>query len=192
MLKCPQTAVSAKDVEERIKKTPGLRLEAVKVLPADEVRKFAKNVSDLNLYTMIRPYGHQPGMPIHPGYRLNILRYMEHYRPVGSQIVLYPPEYVKIELFVDAIVKAEYRYLEKLMDEDLRKWFAGYADVFGSEIVYGSLYAWLKERPYIRQIRSLDLSVKGTGARQNKEGDIWVAPNGIAMLGAVRHALSMV
>ncbi|MBR1629525.1 MAG: hypothetical protein IJ679_09750 [Lachnospiraceae bacterium] len=192
MLKRPRTAVSAKDVEERIQKTPGLRLEAVKVLSAEEVRQFARNVSDLNLYTMIRPYGHKPGEPIHPGYRLNILRYMEHYRPVGSMIVLYPPEYVKIELFVDAVVKAEYRHLERLLDKDLRKWFGGYADVFGSEIVYGSLYAWLRNRPYIRLLRSLDLSAKGTGAKQNKEGDIRMAPNGIAVLGEIRHAFSMV
>ena len=192
MLKRPRTAVTAKDVEDRIKRTPGLLLEAVKVLPAHEVRQFAKNVSDPNLYTMIRPVGHKPGAPIHPGYRLNILRYMEHYRPVGSQIILFPPEYVTIELFVDALARAEYRHLERQLDRDLREWFGAYADVFGSEIIYGSLYAWLGDRPYIRQLRSLDISVKGTGARQNKEGDIRLAPNGIAVLGNIRHALSMV
>ncbi len=191
LLKQPQTAVSAGDVEERIKRTPGLCLEAVKVLSVEEVGRFEKNASALNLYTMIRPYGHKPGEPLHPGYRLNILRYMEHYRPVGSQIVLYPPEYVKIEVFVDAVVRAEYRYVEILLEKDLQKWFGEFEDKFGCEIKQGILFAWIRKRPYILFLKSLDLSVKGTGARQNRDGDILIVPNGIAEFDCVHFVLSM-
>ncbi|MBR1634741.1 MAG: hypothetical protein IJ682_06745 [Lachnospiraceae bacterium] len=192
MMKHPRTAVTARDVEERIKKTPGLLLEAVKVLPVEEVQRFTKHASELDFHTMIRPYGHKKGMPLHPGYETNIRRYMEEYRPIGSSIVLYLPDYVEIELFVDAAAKPEYRHLERLLEEDLRGYFDRFADVFGSVIVYGSLYGWLAERPYIHRVRSLDIAVKGTGAVQSEEGDIILSPNGIAVLGRIRHALSMV
>ena len=192
MMKDPQTAVTARDIEERIKKTPGLLLEAVKVLPVEELQRFSKHASELDFHTMVRPYGHKRGMPIHPGYEINIRRYMEDFRPVGSNIVLYPPDYVEVELFVDAVARPEYRHLERLLKEDLHDYFGQFADVFGSVVAYGSLYGWLAGRPYIRRLRTLDMEVKGTGAIQNEEGDIILSPNGIAILGHIRHALSMI
>lgn len=191
LMKHPQTAVTARDVEERIKKTPGLLLEAVKVLPVEEVQRFSKHASELDFHTMVRPYGHKRGMPLHPGYEINIRRYMEDYRPIGSNIILYPPDYVEVELFVDAVARPEYRHLERLLEEDLRDYFGQFGDVFGSVILYGSLYGWLSGRPYIHRLRSLDMEIKGTGAVQNEEGDIILSPNGIAVLGRIRHALSM-
>ena len=117
---------------------------------------------------------------------------MEAYRPVGSRIVLYPPDYVEVELFIDAVTRPEYRELERLLEEDLQGYFDRFGDAFGKVILYGSLYGWLAGRPYIHRLRSLDMEYKGTGAVQNEEGDIILSPNGIAVLGRIRHALSMV
>lgn len=182
-------AVTARDYESYAGQTPGLMIESCKVLHTDDIRKFVKKVDETAVYMVVKPYVRSMGEWAEKNYAQNIKGCLEHYRMIGSRVVLFFPEYVEVEVYVEVTVKPQYHHIEDRVRQAVRDFFDTYKEEFGGVIAYSRLYGFLDSREFILGVRSLNMEYRGSGAKQNADGDILLSPYGIAVLKEVRAFL---
>ena len=188
-IKESKCAVTRQDYEKYARQTPGLMVESCKVLNPDDVRQFMKKIDETAVYMVVKPYAINMGESAKRSYTQNIKAYLERYRMIGSQIVLFFPEYVEMEVYVEVTVKPQYHHIEERVKQAVRDFFDIYKGEFGSVISYGRLYGFLDRKEFILGIRSLEMECKSIGIKRNTEGDILLSPYGIAVLKEVRTFL---
>ena len=181
-----ECAVTKQDYENYARQTPGLLLAGCKALSADAVRQFAKKTDETAVYLVVKPYVTKMGGYAKQSYIRNIKSYMEHYRMLGSRVFLFFPEYVGVEVYVEAAVKPQYLHVEERVRQSVQDFFDISKEEFGGVLSYSKLYGFLDRQDFIMGIRSLSMEYKGNGARQNADGDILLSPYGIAVLKEVR------
>lgn len=190
-LKKAECAVTKQDYEEYVMQTPGLMVESCKVLQTDKVRQFIKKTDETTVYLVVKPYGWKAGSQIGKSYAQNIKAYLERYRMIGSQIFIFFPEYVELEVYVEAVVKPQYLHVEERVRQAVRDFFDDYQEAFGSVIAYSRLYGCLDRQDFVLGVRSLSMDCRGNGAKRNIDGDILLSPYGIAVLKEVRAVLTI-
>jgi len=182
-LKKPDCAVTGSDYEEYAKKTPGLMIEGCKVLHIEDIRQFVKKVDETAVYLAVKPYSQEN--KIGNGFYRNIRNYLERFRLIGSRIYIFLPEYVYVEVYVEAAVKPQYLHYRESMEEAVREFFEGYRSRFGGTVGYSELYGYIDRQEFVTGIRSLNLDTKGNGVKRDKDGNILLSPNAVVQLGHV-------
>lgn len=190
-LKRAECAVTRQDYEEYVMQTPGLMIESCKVLQLDNVRQFMKKTDETTVYLVVKPYRWKMGSQIGKSYAQNIKGYLEQYRMIGSRIFIFFPEYVELEVYVEAVVKPQYLHVEERVRQAVQNFFDGYQEAFGSVIAYSRLYGCLDRQDFILGVRSLSMDCRGNGAKRNMDGDILLSPYGIAILKEVKAVLTI-
>lgn len=190
-LKRAECAVTEQDYEEYVMQTPGLMLESCKVLHIDKIRQFIKKADETTVYIVVKPYGWKMGSRIVRSYAQNIKGYLEHYRMLGSRNVIFFPEYVELEIYVEVVVKPQYLHVEEKVRQAVCEFFDGYREAFGSVIAYSKLYGYLDRQDFILGVRSLNMDCRGNGVKRNIDGDILLSPYGIAILKEVKAVLAI-
>lgn len=190
-LKEPECAVTDQDYERYVRQTPGLMIESCKVLSFKDIRQFIKKAEETAVHMVVKPYRWQKGSKIEDSYRQNIGRYLERYRMVGNPVILYFPEYVDVQVYVEAVVKPQYLKVEERVKQAVKQYLERYRNSFGSVVSYNGLYGYIDSQDFIVHIRSLSMEVRGNGARRNGEGDILLSPYGIAVLKGIKTSLTM-
>ena len=179
------------DYERYVRQTPGLMIESCKVLSFKDIRQFIKKAEETAVHMVVKPYRWQKGSKIEDSYRQNIGRYLERYRMVGNPVILYFPEYVDVQVYVEAVVKPQYLKVEERVKQAVKQYLERYRNSFGSVVSYNGLYGYIDSQDFIVHIRSLSMEVRGNGARRNGEGDILLSPYGIAVLKGIKTSLTM-
>lgn len=182
-------AVTKQDYEKYVRQTPGLMIEECKALSVHDVGQFMKQVDETGVYLVVKPYGQKLGSRTEERYARNIRGYLEHYRMLGSHIYILFPEYVELEVYVEAVVKPQYIHVEERVKMAVREFFDRNQQKFGSVISNGSLYGFLERQDFILKVCSLHMETRGDGVKRNVDGDIQLSPYGIAVLDKVRVLL---
>lgn len=185
-LRKPDCAVTGGDYEEYAKKTPGLMIEGCKVLQIKDIRRFVKKVDETAVYLVVKPYGQEEEGEIGNGFYLNIRNYLERFRLIGSRIYIFLPEYVYVEVYVEVVVKPQYLHYRERLEGVVRGFFDGYRSRFGGIVGYSELYGCIDRQEYVAGIRSLNLDTRGNGVKRDKDGNILLSPNAVALLKNVR------
>ncbi|MCI8377821.1 MAG: hypothetical protein HFH72_04785 [Lachnospiraceae bacterium] len=185
-----ECAVTKQDYERYVKQTPGLLIDGCKVLHFDEIRRFVKKTDETAVYLVVKPYGWKTGSRVEESYYRNIRNYLENYRMIGSRIFIFFPEYVEIEVYVEAAVKPQYLHIGERVRQKVRDFFDAYKGAFGGAVSYSRLYGFLDRQDFILEIHSLNLESRGGGVLRNAEGDILLPPYGAAVLKEVRMSLT--
>lgn len=190
-IKDSECAVTDQDYERYVRQTPGLMIESCQVLPLEDIRQFVKKAEETAVHMVVKPYQWKKGSQTEYGYRQNIKRYLERYRMIGSQVILYFPEYVEVQIYVEAVVAPQYLKVEERVRQTVRQFVDRYRNSFGSVVSCSGLYGFLDCQEFIVHIRSLSMDARGNGARRNGEGDILLSPYGIVVLKEIKTSLSM-
>ncbi|RKI44385.1 hypothetical protein D7V86_01570 [bacterium D16-51] len=189
-LKRAECAVTGRDYEEYVMKTPGLMIESCKILHLDHVRQFIQNVDEMTAYLVVKPYGWKKGSRIEDIYVQNIKNYLERYRMAGSQVFIFFPEYVELEVYTEVVVKPQYLHVGERVKQAVYSFFGSYQETFGSVIAYSKLYGYLDRQEFILGIRSLSMDCRGNSVKRSADGDIVLSPYGIAVLKEVKAVLT--
>lgn len=190
-IKGADCAVTEQDYERYVMQTPGLMIESCKVLHIDDIRQFIKRADETTAYLVVKPYGWKMGSQIGKSYAQNIKGYLERYRMIGSQLLIFFPEYVELEVYVEVMVKPQYLHVEERVRQAVCDFFDSYKEAFGSVIAYSKLYGFLDRQDFILGVRSLSMDSRGNGVKRNIDGDILLSPYGIAVLKEVKAVLTI-
>ena len=169
--KTPARAVTFEDFRQLILNAPGL---GVKDCCAYSVRPEANEVS----IAVLPP----PGEAV----KINLLRYLESRRLVGTRIRLVKPLEVRLRIYCEAVGKTQYPKGKKEVETAIRAFTESRR--LGQPFVRSSLYLILDELPCIRKINVLEVD-GGVRAAVNEHGDLMLPPFGYVVLEQLECAL---
>ncbi len=171
-----ERAVTAKDYEEVISCTPGLRIRKVKVFPPGEGENGMNAVVQLyisgNRFFRGRAYDE------------NIYRMLEKKKMLGSSICLKRPEYIRVSLQLEIRVKSRYADAGDRIRAQIGKYFEEHMD-FGKTIIYSKVFGYIDALPETAGICSLEIQAGGKGVERDDNRDIHIPFHGMPCLDEV-------
>lgn len=166
-------AVTLEDYEELVRRTPGLRIKKVKVFPS-------KNMEN-SLEIVVEPYTNGNRRLQGDGYDKNIMKYIGARKMLGTRIIIKKPEYIRIHVNLELVVKNHFRDTEERIRERIKIYFDRYMD-FGKTVSYSHLYGYIDSFPETERIEMLELQAMGRGVTKERSQDIQLPFCGIAYL----------
>lgn len=172
-------AVTDEDYEQLVRKVPGLRIQAAKVLAVkDEKDVQADNTINL----AIRPY-YESGMGLlGKGYKQNILAYLEGKRLLGTRICLHSPEYTEICVFAEISAQTQYLNVREEVCQSIAGFFKELEGEFGVFISRSSLYGRIDRLEGVMKIHMLSIEARGNRISRSRRGDVLLPPDGVLLL----------
>ena len=111
---------------------------------------------------------------------------------LGTEFKVVEPEYIKIRIYGDLELAAWYRDMEKYLKEKIQEYFKEFCSDFGSPILHSGLYGFIDGMQGVGRIRSLTIDAAGQGIRRNINGDVFLPPEGLAVLEQIQLSVSYV
>lgn len=172
-------AVTDEDYEQMVRKVPGLRIQAVKVLSAEDGQdEQEENVVNL----AIRPY-YENGMGLlENSYRKNILAFLEEKRLLGTKISLHSPEYTGISVFVEISARSQYLNVQDEVCQSITGFFRELEGEFGAFISRSSLYGLIDQLEGVMKIHMLSIEARGNRVSRSRRGDVLLPPVSVLLL----------
>ena len=178
------SAVTEKDYEKLVTQTPGLLIERAKIVKTDWERN--------RVVAAVKPWSKDKCPGLSRIYRNNILSFMEKRCLLGTEFKVVEPEYIKIRIYGDLELAAWYRDMEKYLKEKIQEYFKEFCSDFGSPILHSGLYGFIDGMQGVGRIRSLTIDAAGQGIRRNINGDVFLPPEGLAVLEQIQLSVSYV
>ncbi len=187
----PITAVSSDDYERLAKNTPGLVIMDAKVISAADVKRFRKNAEADAVHIVVEPYGYETNRYLEKIYEKNILNHIEPYRMLGTDVRIYFPAYVDVEVYAELSCTSVFLDMEERVRQVIEAYFDERQKRFGESIIYSNFYGYLLSQDFITQVRSLSISSKGLSAFYNRLGDLLIPPHAKVRFAGVKVSLSV-
>lgn len=169
--------VTTLDYEQRVRSTPGLRIESCKAFYRV---KDGQKQADRELSIVVKPYSLEKQPKLFPVYARNILRHIEKKRLLGVRIRLLSPVYIRLSVYLEVEVYPHYHLAESTVEHAVEEYLAPMREEFGKTVSYSGLYGYIDRLDCVCGIRSLMLEAKGNDVRRNTYGDLILPGNGIA------------
>lgn len=191
-LKQTVRAVTVADYEILAAATPGLRVMGVRAIPFyDPDSKVAGDKQTPATVTIVAlPYSKEP-FPQPDSHFLGAIRnYLENFRLITTKVKVIGPAYVKISVYVEAIVDSRRVNIEENVKvaieayfEGLRKGIAGGKPAFGQPVREAVLAMKIGEIAGVTHVTKLTLGVRNGDSYRDKYGNIVIPPQGLPYLG---------
>lgn len=178
-MKDPGRAVTEADYERLVQRTPGLRIQAVKVLKTGGE---GNGPEDHVVHVAVRPFCDMGEGVLSAAYRENILAFLEEKRLLGTRVSLCSPEYTEIGVYVEISAKPGYLKIREQVEEEIRGFFKKLEGIFGPFISRGSLYARLDQLEGVKKIHMLSIEARGNRVARSIRGDVRLPPAGVLLL----------
>lgn len=166
--------VSEKDYIETIKKTPGLMIDMVSVIPDKEYALYHNRVHTSDEVVVVKPYSKEKTPVLSDIYKKIIEKHIEPLRMINTKIQIVSPSYVGIEVHAKIHLKngaeSERNEIVKVLEEELS--YDKQKEAFGHAIVLGKVFTRLDALDGVKYIEQLSLERIGQGADKNARGDI--------------------
>lgn len=175
----PGRAVTGADYESLVRRTPGLRIQAVKVLKPDGD---GDGPEDNVVHVAVRPFCDMGEGVLSAPYRKNIMAFLEERRLLGTRISLCSPEYTEIGVYVEISAKPGYLRIREQVGEEIQGFFKKLEGTFGPFISRGSLYARLDQLEGVQKIHMLSIEARGNRVTRSIRGDVLLPPAGVLLL----------
>ncbi len=177
--KIRKRAITAQDYEELVKETPGLIVYSCKVLKEQS--------RDNQVAIVVRPGNGKEKNSLSEEYRKNILKYLDGKRLIGTRIRLLAPEYIEVNLYLEATVFPQYLRAREMVMAAVRQWFSRLGETFGQVLSYGELYGLIDSLACIRHLRVMNLESDSVSVTRNLSGDLIPPPGGVFLLKQVDY-----
>ena len=179
----PTTAVTEKDYEEIVRRTPGLCIHKVKAV----VDETANSVS-----IAVKPRSEKPDPQLSPVYLNQIHKWLEMHRLLSVQITLRQPQYVKMNVQATIYVKSYHsgarKEIESVLDRHLD--FSAADRGFGETVSYHRLVRELEQLPCVESVYELFLIPQAKGDMMYVGHDIRMGNHSICRPGQYLLELS--
>lgn len=172
-------AVTEADYEELISGIPGLLIE--------DCKAYLLHPEKREICIAVKPYTADGSGCLNEAYRINLCRYLEEKRLIGTRLVFVSPEYIGLEITCAVTAKIQYRNAAKLVEREIAGWIG--KKKFGEAVCYGQLRGFIDTLPCVRNVESLILDT-GSQGRRNRQGDILLPPGGLIRLKRVVCSLT--
>ncbi len=174
-------AVTARDYELLVMRTPGLRIRQVKAV-AGELTKGDGKREDNGITIVVQPFSLKPQARLSAAYMENIAGMLDRRRLIGTRVQVLSPEYIGASVFVDVTVRPHYPAAREMIEAVIRDYFGQAASHFGAELEESDLYGLLDASECVVQVRNLSMHVQGRGVRRTAGGSIQLPVNGLVYL----------
>lgn len=173
----PSRTITEEDYLYFVRKVPGLIIKDISLFPGYTIE--TKNNTLIpahnSITIQVEPYEGCNKKCTHY-YRENIIRYLEDYRLLTTEVNVCFPEYIGIDIYLDIKLKQNNIYL----NEEIRK---GIQVVFrdcesSGEITVDNIYMAMMKLEEIKNINSIQLMISYGAGYRNKEGNIVIPKNG--------------
>ena len=177
-----ERAVTYEDYETLTRRTPGLMIDKVRAIPANQKIRQDGSVDENRVTLVVKPYSDE-SRPI-PGkaYLKNIINMLEPRRLIGTRLNILPPEYIGIKLFAEIETDSNYKQMRRNIGEALNKYFERQENDFGQMVSYGAIYGVIDGLEHVTMVRTLSMDAQGNNIRRSLNGDILLPVNGLAYL----------
>ncbi len=174
-------AVTCRDYEELVRETPGLIIQSAHAWTEEE--------SPRTIHIVVRPGSDERTLPLTRAFRENISSFLEERRILGTDIRLYSPEYIRVNVSCEVVPAPQYRDCEALIEKEFRNFFDEKKALYGTPLEFSELYGRLDRLPFVRRISFLQMDPVKTGVSRNRNGDLIPPPNGVFLIGETRVIL---
>ena len=166
-------AVTCKDYETIIKRTPGLRIKKVKV--------FASDVLENTLEVVIQPFTNHHRILKSDVYDKNVMHFLEQKKMLGTRVIIKKTEYISVSIRLEVRVKSRYVDAGTRIEEHVRGYFEEQMD-FGKTIIYSRVFGFIDSLPETVGICDLTIHAGGKNIMRDDNKDIYLPFNGMAYL----------
>lgn len=177
-----QRAVTKQDYEKIVRSTPGLMIENVIAYAPDQRLINQYEWSPNSVVIAVKPYGEEGNASLSKVYTRNILANLDKYRLLGTEIIVQPPEYVGIEIYIDLHVKEYYLNAREAVESRIRSYFAKEYSGFGVEIQFDSVYGIIDTHDAVKKIEVLMINARGNNIVRKDNGNLLLPANGLGGL----------
>ncbi len=178
MLASQRQAVTAADIEQLVRETPGVR--------TGRVRAFAEGTAPAAGAPRTVTVAVQPldGATLGDDEKRHIKAHLEPYRLVCHNFAIVAPETVRVDISLELRALPRGAGFATGLERDVRLWFDKHCGGFGAKIRPAQIQAFLNARPEVREVTRCTLRATGN-ARTDVDGDITLPPGALAELGEV-------
>ena len=172
----PERAITLKDYESIVRKTPGLTFTNVKILPNYMP---GEDISKQNCVTVAVRWNRKIGLTLPKSFEKNIMNHLNKYRLINTKIKVVSPVYVGLVISGDIVVDSSYRELEGLIEEEIKNYIDEINRDLGQTLRYGDMFGMIDRLKYVSRLETLRILPLGEGATKNVSDDIVIPPNGV-------------
>lgn len=183
-------AITAEDYETLVRQTPGLRIQKVKTVPAEFLKKQDGSFEENSVAIVVQPVSYKKYAKLTEAYLKNLKQRLETKRLIGTKVQILSPEYIGVTVSVDLIVKSHYPNAHALIEETIQYYFEHNRADFGALLEESELYGLLDEKEYVLQVRNLSMHAQGKGVQMTINGNIKLPVNGLSYLKHVDYMIT--
>ena len=177
-----ERAVTYEDYEELVRRTPGIRVRAVKAVPVTALKRPDGSMEESRVAIAVAPYSEEERKQPSPAYLANILQMLEPRRMIGVKVQILPSEYIGISVFVEVTADSYYERVRREIGRVLARYFEKQGWDFGRSVRHSEIYGLLDTLPGVTAVRTVTLDAKGKGVKRNRNGDLLLPASGLAYL----------
>ena len=177
-----QRAVSLSDYEQLVMKTPGLCIHSCHAWTEDE--------DPTTVHIAVRPGdGNHPAV-LSETERTIIGRYLDDKRLIGMKTRLHTPDYIRVDITVEAVPSPKYRNAMEVLKKEILDWFGERKAIYGEPLSYNQLLSRLDALPCITRVLSLSMEPLSAGIGRTRNGALIPPVGGVFLPGRIEVILN--
>lgn len=141
-------AVILEDYEEIIKKTPGLIIKNISVSASND--KLSNKV-----YVAVQT----PKLNyITDSYKNNILKWIENFRLVNTDVEVMGPEIIFLDIKAKLILSSEHIAEKNFIENEFKNFIDNLNQKMGQNLIYGDLFKTIEKLKYVKYVENLEIN----------------------------------
>ncbi len=172
----PGRAVTKKDYEDIVKKTPGLMFSNVKVLPNYMP---GEDIQTQNCVTIAVRWNRKVGLTLPKSFEKNIMNQIDKYRLLNTKVKIVSPVYIGLVISGEIVVDSSYRENEQFIEKEVKRFVKGMNKELGQTLHFGDLFGMIDRLKYVSYLDKLRITPLGVNAEKTASEDIVIPPNGV-------------
>lgn len=172
----PGRAVTKKDYEDIVKKTPGLMFTNVRVLPG---YMEGEDVYKQNCVTIAVRWNRKIGLTLPKSFEKNIMNQLNKYRLINTKVKVVSPEYVGLIISGEIVVDSFYRESDRFIEKEINAFINEINKELGQTLHFGDLFGMIDRLKYVSYLDKLRITPIGNNISKNVSEDVIIPPNGV-------------
>lgn len=177
LFKKPGRAVTVRDYEEIVRKTPGLTFSSIKILPG--YCTDGDDTTNQNCVTIAVRWNKKVGLTLPKSFERNIMNQINKYRLINTKVKVVSPAYVGISIAGDIVTDPSYREKDKLIEKEVSNFIDNINCELGQTLHFGDLFGMIDRLKYVSRLDKLRIIPVGNIGYKNISEDIVIPPNGV-------------
>lgn len=169
-------AVTISDYETLVRRTPGLIIENMKVLPSYLPNGIPEPMNCITIAIQQGEFANEGNYL--ESYSKNIKEYLNRYRLINTKIEVTGPSYVGIKIRGDVTINSYEDECKHEIEEGIKNFIKKLNRNLGRTLYFGELFGTIEQMDCVIYLEDLHIIPVGNYVKRTKSDDIIVQPNG--------------